>query len=46
MGIDMDELLVRRAAIEILLSDPETIPDPLEAELYAYQEQLVDKLPS
>ncbi len=35
-----DRTRKRLLAIEVLLEDPEAIPDPLEAELYAYRDQL------
>lgn len=30
----------RLRAVDMLLADPEAIPDPLEVELYAYREQI------
>lgn len=35
-----DRTRKRLLAIEVLLEDPEAIPDPLEAELYAYRDEL------
>jgi hypothetical protein len=32
----------RLAAVDTLLADPEAIPDPLEVELYAYREQIIE----